>query len=178
MAFFGRSSSGGSGNGPTHRPFSIDDAFDIPEEDAVEDEEDETDAAHASIIRNNGQLRLEAAKPTDPKADPTSNGAPLPHVTKDPAGSTDSASLIPSGSGDAGGGGGHGYYAGPPPVKYWWKHPKIRSNPKVVMAACMLVFLGVGEGRHIRYGPSFTTLILFVSSADDLRHRRVLRPLV
>ena len=63
MSFFGRSgpgSGGGGGSGPSHRPFSIDDAFDIPEEDVGEDDDEEAAAGGAPdrpIIRN-GQLRL------------------------------------------------------------------------------------------------------------------------
>jgi len=37
-----------------------------------------------------------------------------------------------------------GYYEGPAPSKFWWKHPKIKQNWKMVVAALILVFLGTG----------------------------------
>jgi len=50
--------------------------------------------------------------------------------------SQDSASLIQES--------GHGYYSGPAQQKFWWKHPKIRENWKMVLAAFLLVFIGSG----------------------------------
>lgn len=37
-----------------------------------------------------------------------------------------------------------GYYEGPAPSKFWWKHPKIKQNWKMMMASLILVFLGTG----------------------------------
>eukprot|EP00092_Neocalanus_flemingeri_P002027 GFUD01002164.1.p1 GENE.GFUD01002164.1~~GFUD01002164.1.p1 ORF type:complete len:207 (-),score=48.04 GFUD01002164.1:282-902(-) len=37
-----------------------------------------------------------------------------------------------------------GYYEGPAASKFWWKHPKIKQNWKMVVAALILVFLGTG----------------------------------
>jgi len=50
--------------------------------------------------------------------------------------SQDSASLIQEA--------GHGYYSGPAQQKFWWKHPKIRENWKMVLAAFLLVLIGSG----------------------------------
>ena len=38
-----------------------------------------------------------------------------------------------------------GYYEGIQPTKFWWKHPKIRQNWKMMLAALVLVLLGAGE---------------------------------
>ncbi len=69
----------------------------------------------------------------------------------DGSSTADSASLIQSGSGGGDGEGAldGGYYSGPPTLKYWWLHPKVRSNPRVVIAACMLVILGLGESSDL-----------------------------
>jgi len=145
MSFFTSSSS--SSRGPA-APFSIDDAFDIPEEEDNEDDEDVTQndgkvagrashgqqredrAARAPIIKN-GQIRIEMEE------------------VGNTAGSDD-ASLIQStlgttsGEGDtAAAAGAAGYYPGPPSFKYWWMHPKIRGNVRVVAAACVLAALGL-----------------------------------
>jgi len=37
-----------------------------------------------------------------------------------------------------------GYYEGIQPTKFWWKHPKIRQNWKMMLAALVLVLLGAG----------------------------------
>jgi len=49
--------------------------------------------------------------------------------------SQDSISLIPNNP---------GYYEGPSHSKFWWKHPKIKQNWKMMMASLILVFLGTG----------------------------------
>ena len=95
-------------------------------------------------LRRNGQLRLQlGSEPASAAAalagssgglDVTDSNA----LAKETA-SQDSASLIQSGSAA----GGSGYYGGPPPVKFWWRHPKIRKNYKLVGAAFCLVFLGL-----------------------------------
>ena len=89
-------------------------------------------------LRRNGQLRLqlgsESANAAAGGLDVTDSNA----LAKETA-SQDSASLIQSGSAA----GGSGYYGGPPPVKFWWRHPKIRKNYKLVGAAFCLVFLGL-----------------------------------
>ena len=92
-----------------------------------------------NILRN-GQLRLQLGSESANAAtagglDVTDSNA----LAKETA-SQDSASLIQSGSAA----GGSGYYGGPPPVKFWWRHPKIRKNYKLVGAAFCLVFLGLG----------------------------------
>ena len=124
----------GGSNKPT--PFSIDDAFDIPEEeDDFPDPNNSVPARPPPIIRN-GRLRLE-----EDLDDETAAGQD--RSNSNGTGSGDGASLIQSGGTDDGG---RGYYAGPARPKYWWKHPKIRSNPKVVVAACLLVIIGLGKG--------------------------------
>lgn len=136
MSFFRSSKGPGASSGPDHGPFSIDDAFDIPEDDEAVAAVSAEEASSLPIIRN-GVLRLsaEAERATykgHASTDEEANGAG--------GGSSDGASLIQSGEG----GGPTGYYEGPPPVTYWWTHPKIRSNLKVVLAACLLVLLGAG----------------------------------
>jgi len=49
--------------------------------------------------------------------------------------SQDSVSLIPNNP---------GYYEGPSPSKFWWKHPKIKQNWKMMLASLILVLLGTG----------------------------------
>ncbi len=100
-------------------PFSIDDAFDIPED--VDEEANAANPSSITPIIRNGQLRLDS------------------HIESSNI-NGDGASLIQSGSGEVGG----GYYEGPPPLKYWWLHPKIRSNLRIVLAALLLVVLGLG----------------------------------
>ncbi len=189
MTLFGQSSSRRPGGGRRGRensqseaPFSIDDAFDIPEDDA--------DLASASLtskspppqpIIRNGQLRLstDSAKyrvETETEADAE-------------RGSTaDSASLIQSGNGDPDGGSGEGatageggYYEGPPQLKYWWHHPKIRSNPRVVLAACMLVILGLGKATRTAttWVQLFERLMFnFYSRLGGCGHLRAVHPFV
>jgi hypothetical protein len=36
-----------------------------------------------------------------------------------------------------------GYYTGPPQDQFWFKHPKIKQNKKMVVAAITLVILGI-----------------------------------
>jgi len=37
----------------------------------------------------------------------------------------------------------HGYYTGPAQEEFWFKHPKIKQNKKMVIAALFLVILGI-----------------------------------
>ena len=100
------------------------------------EEEDETQMS-TPIIRN-GQLRLDFPCFEDSGGSPTGGGhnGVAPNGLQD-TGSQDSASLI---QGDKTG---HGYYEGPTPLRYWWLHPKIKSNYKLVLAAVLLCLLGV-----------------------------------
>ncbi len=199
MNFFGHSSSSGGGGGgglgggrgANEVPFSIDDAFDIPEDDDVlagasagataSNSAAASSSSSAPIIRN-GQLRLSSdgdASYAVPVGAAEGEGGAADGA------STDSASLIQSGEGGGGGrgGGGGGYYEGPPQLKYWWLHPKIRSNVRVVVAACMLVVLGLGESTGSPFPrPSallkvlYFLLLLLPLRADSLWHCGVLHP--
>jgi len=56
-------------------------------------------------------------------------------LSKDDNTSQDSNSLIQGHS--------NGYYTGPPQDQFWFKHPKIKQNKKMVIAAIVLVILGI-----------------------------------
>ena len=114
-----------NGSSSSDRPFSIDDAFDIPED--IEEEAAANAAVNPSAIIPiicNGQLRLE------------SNVENSNNVV-----SNDGASLIRMESSRVGG----RCFKKPAPLKYWWLHPKIRSNSRVVLAALLLMALGLSR---------------------------------
>jgi hypothetical protein len=91
-----------------------------------------------TFLFRNGHLRMQLGSSSDPSLPPSSNSDNDAMNAKETA-SQDSASLIQSG----GATGESGYYGGPPPEKFWWRHPKIRKNYKLVGAAFCLVFLGL-----------------------------------
>ena len=140
-------------NKPSARasPFSIDDAFDIPEEEWNEDDEDSA-MSTKPIIRSNGAsgarssgyvgLELNAEQ----QAVRFSDRPPSPG-RDDPKASSDSASLVNSvNTNSAQGAGESGYYeARNEAYDRWYKHPKIKANMKLVVAAAALVILGFGE---------------------------------
>lgn len=144
---------------PLHQ-FSIDDAFDIPEEeDEDEEEEDGHDAnGHAldsaPIIRNGVQFArytevrhpdLEARWSADKTANAPENGGHGGTTLLTGHHHADTGSLVASAASNSGGGRDGGYYEGRNcAYKYWWLHPKVRANWKVVLAAATLLVLGLG----------------------------------
>lgn len=145
---------------PLHQ-FSIDDAFDIPEEeDEDEEEEDGHDAnGHAldsaPIIRNGVQFArytevrhpdLEARWSADKTANAPENGGHGGTTLLTGHHHADTGSLVASAASNSGGGRDGGYYEGRNcAYKYWWLHPKVRANWKVVLAAATLLVLGLGK---------------------------------
>lgn len=127
-------------------PFSIDDAFDIPE-DIKEENEDEGEYEE----ENAGGIAAGDLRTKTPILKATRLGLTKERegegFSGDPPLQGDNASLIQNSlgiNGSSKGSTGGGYYEGPPPVKYWWRHPKIRQNWKVMTAAFCLCFIGTG----------------------------------
>jgi hypothetical protein len=58
--------------------------------------------------------------------------------------SLDSTSLIQGGAGDGGGGPGGGGNISANGKAWWWRHPRVRQNWKMVLAAAVLVLMGFG----------------------------------
>jgi hypothetical protein len=58
--------------------------------------------------------------------------------------SLDSTSLIQGGAGDGGGGGSGGGNISANGKAWWWRHPRVRQNWKMVLAAAVLVLMGFG----------------------------------
>jgi len=134
-----------AGQSTINSKFSIDDAFQETLEDKIRiygttsetaplhpDHDDSQDNSPDDVfisvpanndrpILKNSHTNAQAIKATRLQEDSTSQ---------------DSASLIP----DAG----HGYYSGPSQEKFWWKHPKIKQNWKMVIASALLVMVGTG----------------------------------
>lgn len=123
--------------------FSIDDAFQETLDDRIRiyGTTSETVPLHPSYSTDNpDEVFLNVCdneRPILKNAKNLSNNQSIKstRLTEDST-SQDSASLIP----DVG----HGYYSGPAQEKFWWKHPKIKENWKMVFASVLLVFVGSG----------------------------------
>jgi len=122
--------------------FSIDDAFQESEEDKIRlynsepsplqlvlNEEEETNAVEVTgpqgvIMKSSSSTKKSIL------INPTLKGL----KSREDNTSQDSTSLIQ--------GVNTGYYGGPEQDEFWWKHPKIKQNLKMVVAALVLVVLG------------------------------------
>ena len=111
-------------------------------QDVIPEEEDDDQVdSQGPIIKTSGQLRLDLTSENVPHFGNGSSGMSIGGNDQGQSSDQDSASLI---QGENQMRAESGYYEGPPSVKYWWRHPKIRDNYKLVLAAFCLVFLGAG----------------------------------
>jgi len=125
--------------------FTIDDAFEESEEDKIRlynSESTELQLVLHEEEEEEHKLR-EPSTPDDVFLSPKKSIIKKPILVnptlrglkaRDDNTSQDSNSLIQ--------GQGAGYYGGPYQEKFWWKHPKIKQNLKMVIAATVLVVLG------------------------------------
>jgi len=137
--------------------FSIDDAFSESHEDKIRlySTTSETVPLTDTIIEEppgfeSSTLSLSTSSPSDEAVESPSGLPPIlknKKILQNPtlkalkakedvdSTSQDSISLIQNNP---------GYYEGPSPSKFWWKHPKIKQNWKMMLASSILVFLGTG----------------------------------
>jgi hypothetical protein len=136
--------------------FSIDDAFQESEEDKIrlyEQEsqlydqqeaiplqvmQEEEELTHTQVtvesadeIMRGEEARIKIMKKPTLSITPKIKGI----MSRDDNTSVDSNSLIQGQS--------NGYYTGPPQEQFWFNHPKIKQNKKMVIAALVLVILGI-----------------------------------
>ena len=132
MSFFGASAASNS-NSASKQPFSIDDAFDIPEEidEDLQNNHQHQQASNGGNASKNGQKYLQSEVPII-------RNERLRLAESGSLTNSDSASLIQAPVPR------NEYYEGPTQekLKYWWLHPKIRTNWKLFSAALCLVLLG------------------------------------
>eukprot|EP00088_Acartia_fossae_P070597 TRINITY_DN9507_c0_g1_i2.p1 TRINITY_DN9507_c0_g1~~TRINITY_DN9507_c0_g1_i2.p1 ORF type:complete len:194 (-),score=38.42 TRINITY_DN9507_c0_g1_i2:127-708(-) len=126
--------------------FSIDDAFQESEEDKIRlyDQEaiplqvmreEEEEVSHTTVtVQSPDEIFLEEDRIKIIKKPilipPKIKGI----MSRDDNTSQDSNSLIQGQS--------NGYYTGPAQEEYWFNHPKVKQNQKMVIAAIVLVILG------------------------------------
>jgi len=137
------------------KDFSIDDAFSESAEDKIKlypksRESERLTLTETTIIEEPSEYtEYSPGEDTVFVSIPETKTAPKPIIKnkllnpslkalKTPEDSTshDSNSLLPSTR--------QGYYSGSSQDEYWWRHPKVRQNWKVVAASIVLIILGSG----------------------------------
>jgi len=122
--------------------FNIDDAFEESDEDKIRLYNSESSTLKL-VLEDEKEQPSGPASPDDVFVKPQKSIIKKSHLlnptfkglkSREDNTSQDSNSLIQGPS--------TGYYAGPHQEDFWWKHPKIKQNLKMVIAAMVLVILG------------------------------------